>query len=523
MSDSTKHLHNEGDPENAPLDTNNMGAADGTDSADAFLQNSKGEGESPSHAKILVNLALASAIEFFHSPEGDAYVTMRVAGQTWLHNETWPVDSKTTRLWLQQRFFEKINKPVSSQAVEEAINYLKGRALFKGPEHPVFVRIAEYDGAIYVDLGDESWIPVEIKASGWTRRVNPPVRFVRYKGMQPLPEPVRGGTLDELRDLLNADQDDAWSLMVSWLIAAYHPTGPFPVLDLTGGKGSGKTTNARMLRGLVDPHASPLKTLPRSERDLMIHALHNRVLAFDNLSSVPGWLSDALCRLSTGGGFTVRKNYSDLDEIIMEAKRPMILTGIDYVPERDDLQERSFIVTLPKIEDRRTERELWEAYEEARPRILSAVFDAVSAALRNRDKVSLNLPRMADAAEWIQAAEEVFPWAEGTFAKTLETNHEESIKEILNSNPIVRRLRVFMKGKEEWKGTATELRSALSNVFITQRIGQLPAAHVLSRRLRSLEADLHLVSGIEMMFDLREGENGDRKIRIRNGVLSKAA
>ena len=61
-----------------------------------------------------------------------------------------------------------------------------------------------------------------------------------------------------------------------------------------------------MLKKLIDPCAAPDRAGPRDERDLMIRARNGWVLAFDNLSKLPDWLSDALCRLSTGGGFSTR-------------------------------------------------------------------------------------------------------------------------------------------------------------------------------------------------------------------------
>lgn len=39
----------------------------------------------------------------------------------------------------------------------------------------------------------------------------------------------------------------------------------------------------------------------------MIAANNSWCLAYDDLSHVPPWLSDALCRLSTGGGFATRE------------------------------------------------------------------------------------------------------------------------------------------------------------------------------------------------------------------------
>ena len=61
------------------------------------------------------------------------------------------------------------------------------------------------------------------------------------------------------------------------------------------------------------------------------------------------WLSDALCRLATGGGFGTRQLYSDDEESLFEARRPVLLNGIEEVAVRGDLLDRSLIVTLSPI------------------------------------------------------------------------------------------------------------------------------------------------------------------------------
>jgi hypothetical protein len=79
----------------------------------------------------------------------------------------------------------------------------------------------------------------------------------------------------------------------------------------------------------VDPNAAPARALPREDRELFIAANNGHVLAFDNLSSLPSGLSDTLCRLASGGGFAVRKLYTDQDEVLFDAARPVDADGAD--------------------------------------------------------------------------------------------------------------------------------------------------------------------------------------------------
>src|SRR5262249_3288253 len=246
-----------------------------------------------------------------------------------------------------------------------------------GPEHPVYVRVAEAEGKVYVDLADEHCRVVEVDPDGWRVLDRSPVRFRRAAGMRALPEPVRGGTIEELRRLINVEDDRAWRLLVAWLLMAFSPRGPYPVLVLGGEHGSAKSWSANRLRELVDPNEAPNRAEPREPRDLMIAARNGWVLALDNISGLPTWLSDGLCRLATGSGFATRELHTDDDEVIFSATRPVILNGIGDVATRSDLIDRSLLLTLPAIPEarRRDERELLRAFAVVRPRILGALLD----------------------------------------------------------------------------------------------------------------------------------------------------
>ena len=151
---------------------------------------------------------------------------------------------------------------------------------------------------------------------------NPPVRFRRPAGMQPLPVPVQGGSVEVLRSFLNVQSDTDFVLVVAWALAVLRNRGPYPVIVLSGEQGSAKSTFSAILRSLLDPNTAPLRALPREDRDLFIAASNGHVLAFDNVSGLPSWISDTLCRLATGGGFAVRQLYTDQDEVLFDAARP---------------------------------------------------------------------------------------------------------------------------------------------------------------------------------------------------------
>ena len=223
---------------------------------------------------------------------------------------------------------------------------IEAKAHFDAPERKVHIRVAGLDRRLYLDLGDESWRAVEIDASGWRVIDNPPVRFRRAAGMKPLPIPVSGGSVEVLRSFLNVQSDTDFVLAVVWALAVLRDCGPYPVLALSGEQGSAKSTFSAILRALLDPNTAPLRALPREDRDLFIAATNGHVLAFDNVSGLRPWTSDTLCRLATGGGFAVRQLYTDQDEVLFDAARPVILNGIEDIVERPDLADRAVFLTL---------------------------------------------------------------------------------------------------------------------------------------------------------------------------------
>src|SRR5262249_2478059 len=156
------------------------------------------------------------------------------------------------------------------------------------------------------------------------------VRFQRSPSMKPLPIPEKGGSIDLLRPLCNVS-NDGFVLLVAYLLAALRPDSNYLVLVLTGEQGCGKSTLARVGTRLTDPRLPEQRTMPRSEEDLLVAAKGQHVLSFDNISGLPHWLSDAFCRLSTGGGAGKRKLYTDEEEVLFSGRRPVVLNGIEDV------------------------------------------------------------------------------------------------------------------------------------------------------------------------------------------------
>lgn len=475
----------------------------------------------PSQAVRLIEIVQDNSI-LFHDEGRIAYAVVNIGD----HQETHGVRSRDFRLWLQGLYLAECGKTPSSQAMSDALLAVEGVAIHQRCEFPVFVRLAEWDGRIYLDLANEAWEVVEVSLEGWEVSQVAPINFRRTRGMAPLPRPERGGNLDELRKFVNVPDDESWILLVAWLVAALRSTGPYPIVTLTGEQGSAKSTTARVLRALVDPSLAALRTTPRDERDLAITANNNHVLAFDNLSGLSGWLSDALCRVATGGGFATRELYSDDQETIFDFVRPIILNGINDVVSRSDLLDRALMFNLPAIreEDRRPEEEFWRDFEEVRPRILGALLDAVAEGLRNIDTVKLDrLPRMADFARWIVACEPALPWEAGAFMEAYVGNRADAVSLALESDCVAVAVKDFLEHKESFEGTATELLDELVD-YVPEKTAKTRAwpktPRTLSNRLRRAATFLRR-TGIEIETGIREGNTGRRLVRLnRNSCVT---
>lgn len=492
---------------------------------DVAIAEMAGEAAAPAgggatQAQLLIELAGTASL--FHAPDKTGFADVVVSG----HRETWPIRGRGFSQWLGRGFYERTGGAPGSEALQGALNVIQAKALFEGPERSVHVRVAGLEGRLYLDLGDATWRAVEIDAAGWRVIADPPVRFRRAAGMRPLPEPQPGGSVEVLRSFLNARSDTDFVLTVAWLLACLRDHGPYPVIVLSGEQGTAKSTFTAMLRSLIDPNTAALRALPREERELFIAASNAHVLAFDNVSGLPGFVSDTLCRLATGASFAVRQLYSDQEEVLFEASRPVILNGIEDIVSRADLASRALFLTLePIAEDRRRpESELWAAFEAEKPRLLGALLDAIVMGLKRLPVTRLpRLPRMADFAIWATACETAL-WPAGTFMAAYDDNRADAVDSVIESDPVAAAVRALMNDRTGWSGTATDLLAALADVA-GERIAKSRTwpgdARALANRLRRAATFLRQV-GIAVEF-ARVGRDRTRMVQLASVASASSA
>jgi len=410
----------------------------------AIIGSNTGDGASP-----------GDAIACFHTADGTAYADVYTAN----HRETLPIRGDRFRRFIRSRVFAQTRSPPAPGLLKRILDHFEAEAEFGGEQREVFLRVGQQGGRVYLDLADPDWRVVEVDADGWRVVKDAPVRFRRTPRMLPLPISRRGGSVEELADLLNVQSRADLILIVSFLLAALRGIGPFPVLAVWGEQGSAKSTLVRMLRALVDPNAAPLRSLPTTERDLFVGAEVNFIQAYDNISSINPTISDALCRLATGGAFASRQFFKNRGEVAVSAMRPTILNGISNVIHRADLADRSVSISLESVAEgnRRAEIEVMAEFEGARPRILGVLLDAVSRGLKELPQVkTTGLARMADFDLWIRACEPAL-WPAESFRQAYTSNRNEAAENSLEADAVAATLRDFATAHGEWRGTAAEL------------------------------------------------------------------
>lgn len=462
----------------AGLDANNADAmkAAGTELLAALEAGAKeAKAEKRTQADALVELALET-YRLGMSTDGQVFAVARDGPALAI---MFRGSGSGLRAALSKSYRKTTGKTPSASALADALLALEGMAQ-DAPREPVALRVAEHEGAIVLDLGDDRGRAVVVKAGGWSVEAVSPVLFHRTALTGAIPEPVVTATdgtknamvLNELRDLLNVD-DDSWPLVVSYFVAALIPEIPHPVLMLGGEQGTGKSTAARLLVGLIDASPAPLRSEPRQPRQWVISAAGSWVVTLDNVSHIPPWLSDAICKAVTGDGWIDRKLYTDAELAVLAFRRCVIITSIDPGAMRGDLADRLLLVDLVRIHDgrRRTEAELLAAFEAIRPRLLGALLSALNMTMAALRDVNLKtMPRMADFARVLAALDAACPELTGGKSLNLFNAQRHRIAgEVVESDTVAAAVVKLMDSRDLWTGTAGELLMALTPTAAPKR------------------------------------------------------
>lgn len=475
--------------------------------------------------EMMVDMIRDSDAILFHDQHKEAYIRYRSHGKYLISK----ISDEDFKLWVMKQYFDRTGKALTDSNLKAILNSLKAEALFVGNMHNLNVRVAIHDNSYWYDLGDGR--AVRIDSKGWEIVDEPPILFKRFAHQQIQVEPINA-PCDAIYDVFKFVRiKDNYSrlIFIANLVASLVPDIPHPIDVFYGVKGSSKTTAIKIKKGIIDPSTMSSMGPPRYPNDFIQACSHHWYIGIDNLSKLPEWLSDTLCRLVTGEGSSKRQLYTDDDDIIYSFQRCLSLNGINTVADKPDLLDRALLFELETIlpDERKTEYELWAEFEKLKPIILGALFSLLSKAIAEYSKFKLKeKPRMADFAQWGCAAARALGMNEEEFLRAYQRNIIIQNDEALEGSPIAQVILVFMKDKPRWEGTPTALfeivkRYAESNGIDSKDPKFPKGVNMIWKRIQVVQPNLREI-GIECTHDDSSRAKFGRKIIIVNNMYRAA-
>lgn len=356
---------------------------------------------------------------------------------------------------------------MSKETIEKVCNIFEAKAYAEGKATHVYVRSALHNGQVYYDLGDQIAC-ISKESVNFTEES--PVAFTRFSVFKnqvaPQASEVR---LSNFLELLNIPNEQDRILLKCFIVTSFIPGIAHPILAIFGQQGSAKSTLMKLLVRLIDPAAIEDVQI-HCAQELAQAASHRLVLPLDNLSKLTEVISDLLCKLVTGGGYSKRMLYTNDDDLIRCFQRIILLNGISLVVEKADLLDRAILLQLERIktENRLPESEVFAKFEEMRPGLLADIFDLVSKTLSYRDEARETIsafPRMADFAVNGRAAAKALGYSFEDFDQAYESNMERQNKEALEASPLASAIAYYLRSEDVLMGTPATVRKKLALIW----------------------------------------------------------
>ena len=443
---------------------------DAIDQAVKITRDKRNDDVEQSQATKIVAIGIGEDVQLWHAPNGDGYASLRFDG----HRENHRITSRGFEHWILYEYGRRNPRKVGDQwvpqapgsgSIRDAIAQLEGIARYKGDEFQPAIRVGGDREMIWIDLGGKDWRAVRVTSQGWEVVSNPNVAFVRNGTMQSLPEPVRDGSVEPLRKVVNVQAGD-FVLVVGWLLQTLNPIGPYPVLDVHGPSEAGKSTTSRMILRVADPNSVGLRRPSRKVEDLLIAARNGWTVGLDNVSGMTNEWADHLCMLATGIASGTRALYTNDEEHVYSVQRPILFNGIpSHLTERSDLASRAIKLQLSPISARQTEAALGAEFERIWPSVFGALLDGLVGALRDCDAINVEVPaRLMDFERFAEAGCRAIGFREWEFVEAYSGNRRSAMAISLEASAVGQAVLKFMKkvGREKgFAGQMSELKSIL--------------------------------------------------------------
>ena len=435
-------------------------------------------------------------LDLFCDEHGTPYATINCNG----HREHWPIRGSHFKEFVVRYIFEKEGKPPTDQVLNGLVRLYTARAKFEGTQNiKTHLRCSRENGKLFIDLCNPKWESLVISKKS-IKVMNPPIVFRRYGHMKPLKVDLEAdpSDIEMIFRYVPISNDRERLLFKVGIVLNFVSDIPRVISLFYGPQGSGKSTVMKMERKVIDPSSIELLSMKTNEGELAQQANHHYLCFFDNVTILKKYISDLICRIVTGEGTSKRALYTDDEDVIFTMKRKVGLNGINIAGTEPDFLDRSITYKLGRIPktSRKTEKELWNAFNEDQPRITGAICKILKKTLSVFPEIQLKeLPRMADYALWGEAVSRAMGEAPGVFIHAFWQNVGNLNREAIESSPVGLAIMEFMRGMQEWEGTATELLNKLDGVTDTLKIdinarSWPKAANHLTRKINEIATNL---------------------------------
>lgn len=470
------------------------------------------ESDKKSRLEVIMDMLYVEDLALFRDQLHEAYVAIGDDGATVMR-----VDSSDFREWLYNFIWERSRKPAGGELIHTILQILRHQAL-SNPTVELGVRVASEDGVIFYDTGKNA--TVKIGLDGWEKIYKSlPIVFKRFdhQEQQVLPESHQKANLDELLELFNVRDEQERLLLKIYIVAAFIPDFPHPVLVVHGSQGSAKSTLCRLIKSLIDPSRadSLCITDDRDITQLVQTASHHWVLVLDNISYLSERISDTISRICTGGALSKRRLYTNSEDYIFNVRHLVILNGVNQVINKPDLLDRSILIGLDRIPDERrmTERDVYERFGTLKPKVLGGIFDVLSRAMNEYPSIQQeDLPRMADFARWGCAIAKALGYKADDFVRAYKANVGKQNQEAIGASSVATVIVEYMQDKDSVELSPSELLSELEVVAERLKLKDSrdfpPTASWLSRRIVGVIPNLAALG-------IKAEQDKDKKRKIR--------